>query len=77
MLLSAAPVPCLAMKPEPCLVACEKGDSATCLSLEALVEDGVLPSTHHARLFAAVHALCENRKKEQCFVEAVRFWAKA
>ncbi len=71
LVLTAAPAPCLAMKPEPCLVACEKGESNTCLSLQVLVQDGLLPATHHARLFAAVHALCENRKKEQCFAEAL------
>lgn len=71
LVLTAAPVPCLAMKPEPCLVACEKGDSTSCLALQSLVEDGLLPSTHFPRLFAAVHALCENRKKEQCFAEAM------
>lgn len=71
LVLTAVPVPCLAMKPEPCLVACEKGERARCLALQELVEDGLLPSTHHARLFAAVHALCETRKKEQCFGEAM------
>ncbi len=74
LLVTAAPaasIPCLAMKPEPCLSACEKGDEKSCTTLGVLAEDGLLPPAYHARLFAQVHTTCATYGGRRCFAEGV------